>query len=83
MLSTLAREVEDDMRETDFLGRWGGGEFIMLATSSDREAGLGLAEGLSHRIAAMEVPSSPCLGTASIGVAACRPADTCKSLIVL
>ncbi|MBB3332532.1 diguanylate cyclase (GGDEF)-like protein [Halomonas campaniensis] len=81
VLSTLSRQVEEALRDTDFLGRWGGEEFIVLATSSDLEAGLGLAERLRRRIAAMEVPGLPVQVTASIGVAAWRPGDTRKSLL--
>ncbi|MFN2331958.1 MAG: diguanylate cyclase [Halomonas sp.] len=81
VLSALARQVENALRGSDLLGRWGGEEFIVLATSSDLEAGLGLAERLRQAIAAMEVPGLPGRVTASIGVAAWRPGDTRKSLL--
>ncbi|GHE21058.1 sensor domain-containing diguanylate cyclase [Halomonas urumqiensis] len=81
VLSSLAREVEQVLRESDFLGRWGGEEFVVLATNSDLEAGLGLAERLRQRIAELEIGGLPEGVTISIGVAAWRPGDTRKRLL--
>jgi len=81
VLTVLASEVESTLRGCDYLGRWGGEEFVVLATSSDLDAGLGLAERLRQRIAAMAIPGLPCRVTVSIGVAAWRPGDTRKSLL--
>ncbi|MBS9403416.1 diguanylate cyclase [Halomonas sp. TRM85114] len=81
VLTMLAREVESTLRGCDYLGRWGGEEFVVLATSSDLDAGLGLAERLKQRIGAMAIPGLPCRITASFGVAAWRRDDTRKSLL--
>ena len=35
VLRTLARAVEDSLRESDVLGRWGGDEFVVLLPGTD------------------------------------------------
>lgn len=69
------------LRSCDHLGRWGGEEFVVLATSSDLDAGLGLAERLRRCIAELEIPGLSGQVTASIGVSTWRPGDTRQRLI--
>lgn len=81
VLVSLARLVESSLRGCDHLGRWGGEEFVVLATHSDIEAAAGLAERLRHLVASLEVNKLPQPITVSVGVAAWRPGDSCKTLV--
>ncbi|MGM0703488.1 MAG: diguanylate cyclase [Pseudomonadota bacterium] len=80
VLKTLVDAVENTLRETDRLGRWGGEEFVVLATGTHARGAEELAERLRERI--METPFEE-VGrvTVSIGIAACRPEDTLKTLL--
>nr|WP_284041588.1 sensor domain-containing diguanylate cyclase [Halomonas olivaria] len=81
VLVSLARLVESSLRGCDNLGRWGGEEFVVLATHSDLEAAVGLAERLRSLVATLHVNGLEQLITVSIGVAIWRPGDSCKSLM--
>lgn len=80
-LVALAEELTRTLRSCDYVGRWGGEEFIVLATSSDRVAGEGLARRLRERVEALEVPGLPHGLTVSIGVASWRKGDSRKGLV--
>lgn len=81
VLVALARLVESSLRGCDHLGRWGGEEFVVLATHSDVEAAVGLAERLRSLVATLHIDAIAQPVTVSVGVAAWRPGDSCKSLI--
>ncbi|OJA06315.1 histidine kinase [Halomonas sp. QHL1] len=81
VLVALARLVESSLRGCDHLGRWGGEEFIVLATHSDVDAALGLAERLRSLVAALRIEGLEQTITVSIGVAVWQPGDSCKTII--
>lgn len=81
VLVSLARLVEDSLRGCDHLGRWGGEEFVVLATHSDMEAAVGLAERLRGLVATLQVEGVDQPITISIGVAVWQPGDSCKTLM--
>jgi|GEM_PF-1500891 len=80
VLKTVCTTVSEVIRNTDFLGRWGGEEFLILSTETSEEEARSLAERIRRQIAqrhateALEV-------TVSVGVTAVRPDDTLRSLI--
>ncbi|WP_133635102.1 sensor domain-containing diguanylate cyclase [Halomonas ventosae] len=80
-LIALAEELTRTLRSCDYVGRWGGEEFIVLATSSDQVAGEGLARRLRERVEALEVPGLSQGITISIGVASWRKGDSRKGLV--
>ena len=80
-LKVVGRALSSALRTGDFLGRWGGEEFVVLA---DGLEGLLLAEA-GHRLRELvrrcRVPSVPDLRIAvSIGVTEARDGDTVASL---
>lgn len=81
VLVSLARLVETSLRGCDHLGRWGGEEFVVLATHSDEEAAMGLAERLRSLVATLHVSGLDQPITVSIGVAIWQPGDSCKTLM--
>jgi diguanylate cyclase (GGDEF)-like protein len=81
VLVALARLVEGSLRGCDRLGRWGGEEFIVLATHSDVDAAMGLAERLRSLVAELSIAGLEQSITVSIGVAVWQPGDSCKTLI--
>lgn len=81
VLVALARLVESSLRGCDHLGRWGGEEFIVLATHSDVDAAIGLAERLRSLVAELRIAGLEQTITVSIGVAVWQPGDSCKTLI--
>lgn len=81
VLTELAAAVEGRLRGSDFLGRWGGEEFVVVASHCGLESGLGLAERLRAHVAALSVPGLSRRITISIGVATWQPGDTRKSLL--
>ncbi|MGM0481906.1 MAG: diguanylate cyclase [Pseudomonadota bacterium] len=80
VLVALCNVVQNKLRPTDNLGRWGGEEFLVLASDCDLDGGMYLAERLRLSVEALDMGK---LGgvTISIGVAAWRPGDRRKSLI--
>jgi len=81
VLVALARLVESSLRGCDHLGRWGGEEFIVLATHSDVDAATGLAERLRSLVEELRIEGVEQTVTVSIGVAVWQPGDSCKTLI--
>jgi diguanylate cyclase (GGDEF)-like protein len=52
VLVQLARTMRDSIREQDFLGRWGGEEFIIVLPETEGEGARTLADKVRHRAAA-------------------------------
>ncbi|WP_322556838.1 diguanylate cyclase [Halomonas sp.] len=80
VLVTLCSVLQNLLRPTDNLGRWGGEEFLVLASDCDLVGGVHLAERLRQSTEELDLGN---LGrvTISIGVAAWRPGDSRKSLV--
>ena len=73
VLQGVARLMADELRETDFLSRYGGEEFALLATQTDLAGATALAEKLRTKIANADLPVVGPRGrvsvTVSVGVA--------------
>lgn len=76
------RQVTDCMvrclrRPSDFLGRYGGEEFIAVLANTDAEGAAIVAERMRHAVEALAIPhaKSECaqVVTMSVGFATCRP----------
>ena len=80
VLAGTARMLSTRVRESDFVARWGGEEFAVIASMTDAAGAARLAEKLR---ALMEVSNLGPAGalTASFGVAEMRPDDTVESLV--
>jgi diguanylate cyclase (GGDEF)-like protein len=57
------------VRASDFAGRWGGEEFVVLLSDTDHEGALQAAEMLRARLDGLAVPGVIAHLTASLGVA--------------
>jgi two-component system, cell cycle response regulator len=71
VLIEFTRTVLDILRESDYLGRWGGEEFLVIAPGvNDRDHG-GLFDRIRQGVEAMEIPGEDCRIriTVSIGIA--------------
>jgi diguanylate cyclase (GGDEF)-like protein len=69
VLATVAAVVQSSVRDSDFAGRYGGEEFVVLLPSTSRQGGAMLAEKLRESIADLEVPDLDRRLSASFGVA--------------
>jgi diguanylate cyclase (GGDEF)-like protein/hemerythrin-like metal-binding protein len=80
VLVATARLLSTRVRESDFVARWGGEEFAVIASVTDAAGAARLAEKLR---ALMEVTHLGPAGavTGSFGVAEMRPDDTVESLL--
>ena len=67
----IAHCLEAQCRETDFVGRYGGEEFVMVLPDTDLEGGLTMANKLLRAVRKLDTPniSPPCDVTVSIGLA--------------
>jgi len=81
VLVTMARQVEASLRGCDHLGRWGGEEFLVLATHSEASAAVGLGERLRELVTGVKVAGLSQTVTISVGVAVWQPGDSGKTLV--
>jgi diguanylate cyclase (GGDEF)-like protein len=78
VLATVAAVIASNVRESDFLGRYGGEEFVALLPDTDRGGGALLAEKLRKAIEDLEIPDLDRRLSASFGVAT-LPGDAVSS----
>jgi diguanylate cyclase (GGDEF)-like protein len=71
-LRAAAAAITAGLRISDTAYRYGGEEFAVLLRETDLAAGIGLAERLRAGVAAVHVPGSDVIVTASLGVAGRR-----------
>ena len=72
VLQRVASELRAQVRETDFIGRFGGEEFLIVLPETQLDGATQLAEKIRERIEAMEIAidtGEPLKVTLSIGVA--------------
>lgn len=74
VLKSVARLVEGAVRNVDFIGRWGGEEFVLLLRDDGLDAGMALAEKLRQLIGAAAWPKVGGV-TCSFGVAVWHDSD--------
>jgi diguanylate cyclase len=75
ILQKAASAIDETVRETDILARYGGDEFLAILPQTDLAGGGVLAGRIRARIEE-RLPL-----TASVGVAACRPGDSAETLL--
>jgi diguanylate cyclase (GGDEF)-like protein len=80
VLQEMAAIVQDNLRETDYFGRWGGEEFLIVAANQSTKQAIQLAERLRYII---EQHSFKEIGnvTASFGVASFLEEDEPRTLL--
>lgn len=80
VLRAVSQRVLGALRDSDTLARWGGEEFLVLATQSGAEETSQLAERLRQLLAAEPVGSAGSI-TASFGVAGSQDGETLEQII--
>ena len=79
VLVAFAQILQERVRASDVVGRWGGEEFLLICSDTDLAGAARAAETLRQRVAASDFPSiGSC--TASFGVAAYQAGDTVLTL---
>ena len=83
VLQTVAKSIQAEMRDEDCFGRYGGEEFIVLLTGSDRFRPAALAERIRQRVADLRFADAagPEGVTVSIGIAAFRNRECFSSTV--
>ena len=82
VLAAVGAAITSSLRESDFAGRYGGEEFLVLLADSDRQAAMLTAEKLRSAIGAVQIPGQNGSVTASFGVAV-MPDDAGQSAELL
>jgi diguanylate cyclase (GGDEF)-like protein/PAS domain S-box-containing protein len=82
VLRVVGRTLAGALRGGDFLGRWGGEEFVVIVGGADAPRLPEAAQRLRALVARSSVPSVPGLEiTVSIGVTEARAGDTADTLV--
>ncbi len=83
VLIEAATRLREQLRPTDFLGRWGGEEFLCLLTHATREAVYQKAEAMRRSLerSGMDIAGLTVDVTASVGVAMYRASQSLDDLI--
>jgi diguanylate cyclase (GGDEF)-like protein len=69
VLAAVGAVLREQLRESDFVGRMGGEEFVMLLPATGREGAVVAAEKIRAAVAAIELPGVDREITISIGIA--------------
>ncbi len=72
LLRATARALRDSVRGGDFVARYGGDEFVVVATDCDLDGALAVAERFRRSMTEARPPDSAAV---SVGVAALEPGD--------
>jgi diguanylate cyclase (GGDEF)-like protein/PAS domain S-box-containing protein len=81
VIRMVGRTLSANIRTLDFVGRWGGDEFLVIATHVDEEALWALAEKLRSLIACSRLPASAVSVTVSAGSTVALANETPKALL--
>jgi diguanylate cyclase (GGDEF)-like protein len=74
VLQKVSSIIQECIRSVDFLGRWGGEEFIIIMPNTDRDYAIAMAEKIRVTIADGQFePDQPMVVTASFGVSTQLP----------
>lgn len=79
-LVVLARLLEEHIRTTDMVGRWGGEEFMIICPETGIDGGIKLAEKIQHVIEDHDFDSIHTL-TCSFGVSESRSGDRIENIV--
>jgi diguanylate cyclase (GGDEF)-like protein len=83
VLRAFAELLQEELRDVDLAGRWGGEEFLMVLPGTDLTGGARVAERIRAVFAGrivLALDGTPIPVTASFGVAASPPARTASEL---
>jgi diguanylate cyclase (GGDEF)-like protein len=80
LIDVVAR-LQQELRASDVLVRWGGDELLVIAPGIVRDAAVSTAERWRAVVAELGLSAGPAQVTASIGLALHRPGDTLDTLL--
>ncbi len=80
ILKEFATLLKESVRGTDYVGRWGGEEFIIVCPQTDQSGAFSLAEHLRNKIEEFYFTTAG-KKTASFGIATCTDSDDAQSII--
>lgn len=80
VLKSVSKVLQTNIRKIDFLGRFGGEEFLIICPQTGKEGAMSLAEDMRKRIAEYEFPTVKNV-TISLGVTTYKDDDNEDSLI--
>ncbi len=69
VLAAIGAALRDTLRESDFVGRYGGEEFLILLPDTDRDGATAVAETIRAAVELVKVPGVERAVTASLGIA--------------
>jgi diguanylate cyclase (GGDEF)-like protein/PAS domain S-box-containing protein len=78
VLVDVANYLSESVRETDFIGRWGGEEFLLLLEDSSASGALEICEKIRQHIERESILKA-CPFTVSIGLSRYRPNEDLKA----
>lgn len=81
VLREFASLLRSNIRKTDFIGRWGGEEFLIICPATNLEEAADLANRIREKVEVYQF-SVPSRQTASFGVAALQTGEDTKSLFI-
>lgn len=80
VLSGVAAVMEKNIRKTDFIGRYGGEEFVVVLPETTKEGAVTVAENLRQAIAAHDFPA---IGTVTVSCGVVEMHDEAQSVEAL
>ncbi len=83
VLRFVSRSMAGSVREADYLGRWGGEEFLVVLPDADADTAAAVAERLRSEIASLPVlfQGGPPRITVTVGVATLEPGEAAAQAI--
>lgn len=81
VLTRLAKCIDETVRQSDFVARWGGEEFVILYIDSNRHTALKLAERVRLAVQALKFEETGSGITISIGISQRLQGDTLDDLM--
>lgn len=81
VLREMTKLVQNNIRNSDILARWGGEEFMVLTPESDHRRANRVAERLRRKVEGFDFPGVPTVISASFGVAQAAPGESTASLL--
>ncbi|SDW99151.1 diguanylate cyclase [Marinobacter mobilis] len=81
VLVEVAAQLSNNIRVADFIGRWGGEEFLVILPETSLESGGEVAENLRMHVAQRTFPIPDGGVTVSAGVSAYLPGDSIQDLV--
>ncbi len=83
MLTMVSKTLLSNTRSNDFIGRWGGDEFVVVVTAAEEGSLAAIAERFRMLVeqSSLKVEARDHRVTVSMGVTLSRPGDTAESIV--